>query len=338
MIQGIILAITAGIMLGFYALPEKFTKDYKYENTWGLFFLIALFIIPILAGLLIIDDFGAVLSLIPSRVLIEMIIAGFLWGFGVQLWSKAINYIGVSLGFSIFIGAVILIGSLLPFIVDGLPASKSLTFILIGLVLMLFGVIANGKAGMLRQKSENADKTIKKDTNISKGIIIALVGGVLATGFSYANAIGVSHFSQAMVTYGNPEWKTALALMIIIYLAGALYVLPYFCIQLSKNKSWHVFKTKHFTRNISLATIMAVLNFAASALFAHSAYLLGAAGNTVGYAIYNTVSVLIAVISGLATKEWIKASNKARANLYFALVSMIVGVILIALGNSFNIG
>ena len=30
MIEGIILAIGAGLMLGLYALPEKFTKDFKF--------------------------------------------------------------------------------------------------------------------------------------------------------------------------------------------------------------------------------------------------------------------------------------------------------------------
>ena len=39
MTEGVLWAIFAGLMLGLYALPEKFTKDFKYENTWSLFFL-----------------------------------------------------------------------------------------------------------------------------------------------------------------------------------------------------------------------------------------------------------------------------------------------------------
>lgn len=38
MINGILWAVGAGIMLGLYALPEKYIKGYKYENTWFLFF------------------------------------------------------------------------------------------------------------------------------------------------------------------------------------------------------------------------------------------------------------------------------------------------------------
>ena len=50
MIQGILLAIVAGLMLGLYALPEKFTKDFEFENTWGLFFAINTFVIPNIAA------------------------------------------------------------------------------------------------------------------------------------------------------------------------------------------------------------------------------------------------------------------------------------------------
>ena len=41
-------------------------------------------------------------------------VASLLWGIGIILWGKAINHIGLSLGFSIFIGTLILIGSLIP--------------------------------------------------------------------------------------------------------------------------------------------------------------------------------------------------------------------------------
>lgn len=48
MINGILWAVGAGIMLGLYALPEKYIKGYKYENTWFLFFFLAFFMfIPV---------------------------------------------------------------------------------------------------------------------------------------------------------------------------------------------------------------------------------------------------------------------------------------------------
>ncbi|MEC7235797.1 MAG: hypothetical protein VXV86_03860 [Verrucomicrobiota bacterium] len=40
--------------------------------------------------------------------------------------------------------------------------------------------------------------------------------------------------------------------------------------------------------------------------------------------------MLVAVISGLVTKEWVKASVQARKSLYIGLSSMILGVVILA--------
>lgn len=333
MIAGIIWAILAGIMLGLYALPEKFTKDFQFENTWGLMFTINMVVVPLIAGFLLINGFGDVLSSLSSDVLLKMAIASILWGIGVMMWGKAINYIGLSLGFSIFIGTVILVGSLLPFIVDGLPPNNVFITILAGILVVLLGVVANGKAGMTRQKDEANDASAVQSDSMGTGILIAVVGGLLATGFSYANAAGRPAIHEACQAMGNPEWVTAVGVMFIIYVSGALFVIPYFLYQLSTKNLWGNFKTPHIGRNISMTSVMAILNFAASAAFAFAAFKLGQAGNTVGYAIFNTISVAVAILSGLFTGEWTNASPKAKRFLYLGLGAMIVGVIIIALGN-----
>ena len=130
---------------------------------------------------------------------------------------------------------------------------------------------------------------------------------------------------------------SALAIMFIIYLSGALYAIPYFVIKLCKNNTWRLFKNEYCLSNFWMAFVMAFLNYTASASFAYAAFSLGSAGNTVGYAIYNTVSVLLAVVGGLLTKEWSDAPKKAKGLLYFALVAMLLGVVLIAMGNAVNV-
>jgi len=332
MLQGILAALAAGVMLGVYAIPEKFTKDFKYENTWSLFFFFNLIIIPIICSLLFINNFGEVLSNIPVRILLAMILFAFLWGFGCQLWSKALDYIGVSLGFSIFIGVVIIVGSTLPFIISGLPPINSLLVIIGGLLVIVLGVVFNGKAGILRKNS--SENTELSSANIRKGILIAVLGGLLATGFSLANAVGFSYVDNAMQAQGNAPWLSALGVMIIVYISGAIYNIPFFIHQLSKKNFWKHFHTKALGGNVSLIFLMGLFNFAASVTFAYSASILGAVGNTVGYAIYNTASILVAVIGGIITSEWGKGANKAKKMLYMALIFMVIGIVIIAYGNS----
>lgn len=337
MVEGIIWAVSAGLMLGLYALPEKFTKDFTFENTWGLFFMLTMFIVPIGASLLLINGFGEVFGGVPTDVLVKMAIASFLWGIGVMMWGKAISHIGLSLGFSLFIGTVILIGSILPFLVDGVPELPTFITLMGGIFVVLLGVIANGKAGLIREADEKDNKSGQDDGNdqgsVAMGILIAVIGGLLATGFSYANAVGRPLLHEASQAAGNPEWVTAVVVMFPIFMSGGVVMAAYFGWQLSQKKAWNGFKTSHFSKNFLLILVMAVFHYAASALFAFAAFKLGGLGNTVGYAIFNTSCVATAIVSGIITKEWINASPKARKFLYLGLTCMVVGIIIVAVGN-----
>ena len=337
MITGVLFAILAGLLLGLYALPEKFTKDYEFENTWSMFFAINTFVVPNIAAFLLIDGFADILSAIPSNVLVGMIISSVAWGIGVMMWGKAINYIGLSLGFSIFIGTVILVGSLLPFFVQGIPETNIFLTILGGLFVVLIGVMANGRAGILRQKDEDNAKLDgeNKGGSMITGILIAVIGGLLATGFSFANSYGAEVINEATLAKGNEAWKSAIAIMYVIYMSGGIAIAIYFIQQLTAKKLWSKFNTPHLGKNIFLTSIMGVFNFAASVVFAYAAFLLGKElGGSVGYAIFNTACVVTAIVSGLITKEWVKASGKAKKFLYFGLTCMVLGILIVAYSNS----
>jgi len=334
MITGILWAIIAGLMLGLYALPEKFTKDFAFEKTWSLFFAINTFVVPNLAALLLIDGFTGILSSIPVGVLTGMIISSLLWGIGMLMWGKAINHIGMSLGFSIFIGTVILVGSLIPFFLRGVPATPALLTILTGIAVVLVGIIANGTAGMTRQRDENEDAN--GDGSMGLGILIAVVGGLLATGFSYANTLGFDSIHEASQAAGNAAWKSSIIVMYVVYLSGGVAIAIYFAQQLTVKKRWGNFVTRRFGYNAVLASIMGILNFAASVAFAYAAFSLGNTGGTVGYAIFNTVAVTVAIMGGIITGEWVKASGKARRLLYIGLSCMIGGILIVAVGNGLS--
>ncbi len=336
MTEGVIWAIFAGLMLGLYALPEKFTKEFKFENTWGLFFMLTMFVVPIVASLVLIKGFGDVFASVPTDVLVKMAAASFLWGIGVMMWGKAINHIGLSLGFSLFIGTVILVGSVIPFFVSGIPDTNAFLTILGGLFIVLLGIIANGKAGLTRESDEKKSNqnTPSEKGSMAMGIVIAVVGGLLATGFSYANAVGGGLLNAASTAAGNAEWVGSLAVMFPIFLSGGIVMAAYFGWQISQKQAWGDFKTPHFSKNFILILVMAVFHYAASAIFAYAAFKLGGLGGTVGYAIFNTSCVATAIVSGLVTKEWVNASSKAKGFLYLSLFCMIAGIIIVAYGNS----
>ncbi|MFL2876908.1 MAG: L-rhamnose/proton symporter RhaT [Pontiellaceae bacterium] len=338
MIEGIIWAILAGLLLGLYALPEKYTKGFEYENTWGLFFLITMFIVPLISSYILLDGLK-IYALIESQILIKMGIASLLWGIGIILWGKAINHIGLSLGFSIFIGTLILIGSLIPWFIDSIggfgmnfPSFKVLSTILFGLVVVLFGVVFNGRAGILREKDDEPSGD-KKGSMLS-GIMIAVIGGVLATAFSYANTIGKEAFINAALACNLPAWKASIGVMNVIYVSGGCAALFYFLRTLTAQKRWGCFRSENIRINTLLILVMSAFNYTASVIFSYAASALGPeAGGTVGYAIFNAMSVLTATVAGLIVGEWRNASSKAKKFLYIGLLAMIIGIVIISIGN-----
>ena len=334
MVEGIIFALVAGVMLGLYALPEKYTKDYKYENTWGMFFILTMFVVPIIATYILLGGLD-VFGMVDKSIIIKMSIASFLWGTGVMMWGKAINHIGLSLGFSLFIGTVILVGSLLPFFVNGLPPTNVFLVIMLGILVVLAGVVLNGKAGLAREADEKASATESDESKGSMltGILIAVIGGLLATGFSFANAVGAGPLGEAIAQLQLAQWKISVAVMFPIFISGGIVMTLYFIWQLSQKKLWSAFKSPRLVPNFLLIFIMALFHYAASATFAFAASRLGDAGNTVGYAIFNATCVATAIVSGIVVGEWKSASSGAKNKLYAGLTCMIVGILIIAAGN-----
>ncbi|EMI56854.1 L-rhamnose/proton symporter RhaT [Rhodopirellula sallentina] len=351
MFIGIAAALVAGTMLGLYALPGKYTTDFEEENKWSLFFILTMFVVPLGATLTLMKGVGAVYSGIDSGILLTMIVSSFLWGVGVMMWGKAIDHIGLSLGFSLFIGTVILVGSILPLGIaiskgQPLPSTPALIAILTGIAIVLLGVLSNGKAGLAREADEAAIKSAEdaegdggesaKPKSYALGITIAVVGGLLATGFNVAFTYGAGPLGEAVVANGNPGWMTAMAVMLPVFLSGGAVMTFYFLYQLSQKKAWGKFKTPAFGKNFVLIFVMAFFHYAASAMYAFAADKLGANGPVVVYAIFNTTCLVVAVVSGILTGEWTKASPTARRWLYTGLFCMVAGVLTLAFGQTLD--
>jgi hypothetical protein len=88
MFIGIAAALLAGAMLGLYALPGKYTMDFEEENKWSLFFVLTMFVVPLVATFALMKGVGAVYSGIDPGILITMIVSSFLWVVGDRLQRR----------------------------------------------------------------------------------------------------------------------------------------------------------------------------------------------------------------------------------------------------------
>ena len=104
----------------------------------------------------------------------------------------------------------------------------------------------------------------------------------------------------------------------------------YFGWQLTSKKTWSSFKTPSLGRNFILIFVMAFFHYAASAGYAFGASRFDL-GPVVVYAIFNTTCVVVAVVSGIVTREWLSASDRAKKTLYTGLVCMVLGVLILTI-------
>ncbi|SHM52945.1 L-rhamnose/proton symporter RhaT [Flavobacterium saccharophilum] len=340
---GILWVLMAAIMLGFYALPSKYIKNYAIENTWGIFWVLAMFVVPVIAAFALVNGLLDTYSQVSSSLFITILFLSILWGIGNLLWGISISKIGMALDFSLLIGVGTLSGSILPFFMgsaDQLNTPRGMV-ILGGIFIIMIGIIANGKAGLLREKFENSDKD-QSNTDSNKmrnGIIICVIGSICAAGFnlSYHVADNLGHIGQiSQDQFGNAPWVARIAVMLPSFIGSGIATVLYFSSQLTKNKSWRNFKTPESSKNFGLLLIMALVYCTSLIIYGLGAYELGPLGTSVGFAIFQTGCIMVANLLGFFTSEWNNAGSLSKNWLFSGLFIMSIGIIVVAYGNAIS--
>ena len=338
MILGFFWVLLAAIMLGFYAFPSKYIKRYEVANLWGSFWLFAMFIVPVLASFILVNGLGDTYAQVPSSVFVSVFFLSLLWGIGNLLWGISISKIGMALGFSLLIGVATLVGSMIPFFMgnkEQLQTPGGMVIVL-GILIIMGGIILNGKAGLLRESNESITSDSSSSKNMKTGIIMCIVGGICAAGFnlSYHVADNIGHIGAiSQEQFGNAPWIARLAVMLPSFIGSGVVTVLYFVYQLSKSKSWNKFASIASTKNIVLIAIMAIIYVASLIIYGLGAYNLGPLGTSVGFAVFQTGCIMVANLLGVFSGEWANAGGKSKRFLYSGLLAMTGGIVVIAYGN-----
>ncbi|WP_010134426.1 L-rhamnose/proton symporter RhaT [Ochrovirga pacifica] len=341
MIVGVLYAFLSAILLGIYALPSKFTKGFAWENTWGGFFFFGMFVIPLVITFALVDDLWAIYAQTPSWVFPVMFALSFCWGIGNMLWGYSIASIGMALAFSLFLGVITSIDTVLPLILvpegqESVLGTSIGNQMLLGIVIIVLGIALNGYAGVLRDKNKQDKRNKADQKTIRKGILFCVLGAICAAGFnlSYHTGNNLGKIGElAEVGFGNEPWIARLAVLLPIFMGATLSTSIFFGIRLTKNKTWGNFTKKGAFTALILVLLMAIFHDTALVIYGLAAYHLGELGTSVGFAILETGAILVANVNGILTKEWKGASKKSVGVLVTSLSILIVGVLIIAQGN-----
>ena len=338
------LLLLGAICGGSFGLPSKYAKkDTPWEVLWGPFFFIVTLVIPLIVAPLVVHDLGGIYARVGLTTIVLVLVFGFLWGLGSMTLGMSFAFIGLSLAYALNYGAQIVFGSMMPMLLFN--RDQILTphgyVILAGVAVCVVGVIVCGRAGILKDRSPRQDATAAAHVgpaggappNMLLGLLIGVLSGVLcacyAVASGYATTIGV----EAGKSH-NPDWAAAWAVTAMILWGGAVSSCLYCVVQLTRNKTWSHLAKPGAGLVLRLAALMAVLHDAAIFFFGLGWINVGDLGVPVGYPVFMSFAIIVGNIHGFRTGEWKHASRQSVTWIVAGIGLLIIGVCILAAGNS----
>ena len=353
-ILGVIFHFIGGFASGSFYMPYKKVKGWSWESFWIVGGLFSWLIVPPLAAYLTIPGFGTIISNASGPVLAATFVMGLLWGIGGLTYGLGVRYLGVSLGSSIILGLCSVFGAIIPSIyyyfnqTPGKDTIADLTgttwgrWVLIGLFVCIVGIVICGKAGSMKDKDlggEHVDAS-GSEFNIVKGLIVAIISGVLSACFSFGIEAGTS-----LGIVANDVWKAANPgegeflfrnnVIFVVILWGGLTTNLIWCLILNaRNKSFHDYTNKNtpLLKNYLLCALGGTMWFLQFFFYGMGESKLGNGPSS--WILHMSFIILVANVWGLVLKEWKGVSKKTTQAIIAGIFVIILSILIVGYGNS----
>jgi L-rhamnose-H+ transport protein len=324
---GISLLVVAGVMNAAFAIPMKFTKKWAWENTWGVFSVYALLLMPVTVAYLTVPRLGEVYAVAGTRNVLLVAACGLAWGVAQVLFGLAVDAIGIALAFAIVLGLSAAIGSLIPLI--QLHPEKVFTpsgfGIIAGVALVIAGVAVCAIAG--RKRDAATQFNTEKKTPFSAGLAFAVLSGLGAAAMNFGVAFGGKLTQAASATGTSPVW-TINAVWFPLMVAGAIPNLAYCFYLMQKRSTSSNFNLSGTGSYWGLAGVMAIFWFASTLLYGVASGKLGELGPVLGWPFFMSLIVIMASVFGFLTGEW-KNAGKTPFRLQMAGVAILIVAVIV---------
>jgi L-rhamnose-H+ transport protein len=193
-ILGTGLHAIGGISAASCYLPNTQTRKWSWGTFWLVQALFAWIIMPIIVGYFTVPGFFSILHEAPSKPFWIAFLLGAAYGFGGMSFGKAINHIGYSLTYTLAIGISAVVGTILPLLIlggiDTFFSKPGGNIVLAGMILSVSGVILCGFSGFKKEKDLNSLPGQNKGFNMTVGLFLTIVAGVLSGVFNLSLEYG----------------------------------------------------------------------------------------------------------------------------------------------------
>lgn len=311
-------------------VPINRIKSWSWESYWLVQGVFAWLLFPLLGALLAVpqgESLFAMYAAYPKEALLS-ILFGILWGVGGLTFGLSMRYLGVALGQSIALGLCSGLGAILGPVFTGKTADLT-TAIWVGVVVTLIGIAIIGIAGAMKAAAlpEEEKKKAVKDFNFGKGLIVAVLSGVMSACFS----IGLSFGADLQWPETKPIFASLPATLLVTFggfLTNAVYCLS----QNAKNKTFGDYKQGSLWGNNLIFCALAGLlwysqffglSLGKGFLEGKSAVLL-----TFSWCILMALNVTFSNVWGIVLKEWKGVSKKTIIVLLAGLAVLIFSTFL----------
>jgi L-rhamnose-H+ transport protein len=329
---GIALALLAGLMSGNCMLPMKFTRSWKWENTWLVFSLVSLVILPwILALGLVNHIFDAYRGLSLVQLAVPFLL-GAGWGIAQVLFGISVQRLGLGLAYAIIVGLGAALGTLVPLFTQhrSQVGRVELFEVLAGVAIMAIGVSLSTWGGQIRERHQRPASQSAPASGYASAVLLAILCGVMAPMLNYSFAFGQDIARQASHV-GNTALRSGYAVWPIGLGGGLLPNIAYSLHLLRKNKSWKSFQVP--VPDVFWAILMGALWMGAFALYGMSATYLGSFGTSIGWGLFQIFMIMTATLSGVLMGEWRGAPRSATLPLGLGLGSLTCATALLSMAN-----
>jgi L-rhamnose-H+ transport protein len=333
MITGIISSVIAGALNGSFAAPMKKITFWEWENTWFVYAIFALFLLPLITVFISVPGISGIYAQADSLVILLTFLTGFLYGIGSVTFGLGLHLAGLSLGYSLMIGLIAVTGSFVPLLMLS-PKSIVTTgggILLIAMAIIVLGVFYCGKAGAMRAGTqEYCDNKVNKRGSFSLAILVCITSGIFSSMLNISLTIGLPIAELAEENL-NGSFASFLAYNSVwaVTLLGAFIPYIIYCIYLfSRNRSFPKYIGKG--KNFMLAALMGILWYSVISLYGAGASNLGKLGTTLGWLILMSFTVIVGNIWGWFTGEWKGAQQKAKKKMATGLTLLFISVALVA--------
>lgn len=322
-------------------VPIKKIKQWSWESFWLVQGIFAWLIFPLLGAMLAIPESGSLFGLWSSGGACSSIVYGVLWGVGGLTFGLSMRYLGVALGQSISLGTCSAFGTLFPAILAGEDLFHGTgLMLLIGVSVTLAGIAVIGYAGSLRSKNmtDEEKKAAVKDFALTKGLLVALLAGVMSACFALGLGAGTPIKETALAAGVQPLYAGLPVIFLVTF--GGFLTNAIYCIQQNiKNKTGKEYfsvKGNVLVNNVLFCALAGVLWYsqffgleAGKSFLTESPMLLA-----FSWSILMSLNVTFSNAWGIILKEWKGVSASTIGVLLTGLLILISSIVIVAMAQA----